>query len=49
LLPQNAEWRWFEDINYSPWYPTLKLFRQKQLGFWIDTIEEVKEELKKLT
>jgi tetratricopeptide (TPR) repeat protein len=45
LLPQNAEWRWFENINYSPWYPSIRLFRQKELGLWIDVIDEVKEEL----
>jgi len=45
LHPKNAEWRWFEDIDYSPWYPSAKLFRQKELGLWLDTIEEVKQEL----
>jgi ADP-heptose:LPS heptosyltransferase len=45
LLPQNVEWRWFEDINYSPWYPSMKLFRQKILGLWIDEIKNIKEEL----
>jgi tetratricopeptide (TPR) repeat protein len=45
LLPKNVEWRWLENIDYSPWYPSAKLFRQKVLGLWGDTIEEVKKEL----
>jgi len=49
LLPQNAEWRWFEEINYSPWYPSLKLFRQKELSLWIDLIQDIKNELNTLS
>jgi tetratricopeptide (TPR) repeat protein len=45
LLPKNVEWRWFENIDYSPWYPTAKLFRQKTLGLWGDVLEEVKANL----
>jgi tetratricopeptide (TPR) repeat protein len=48
LLPTNAEWRWFNTISYSPWYPSLKLFRQKELGLWIEVISKVKEELELL-
>lgn len=49
LLPKNVEWRWFEDIDYSPWYPTAKLFRQQNLGIWGDLIEDVKKELRSLS
>lgn len=48
LLPKNSEWRWLEKIDYSPWYPTMRLFRQKELGIWGDVIDEVFEVLNKL-
>ena len=47
LLSQNSEWRWLESRNDTPWYPSVKLFRQKELGIWGDVIEEVKRELEK--
>jgi len=47
LLPQNSEWRWLEKANNSPWYPTIRLFRQKELGMWGDVVDEVFEVLKK--
>ena len=48
LLPKNSEWRWLEKIDYSPWYPTMRLFRQKELGIWGDVVDEVFEVLNKL-
>lgn len=41
LLSQNSEWRWLENRDDSPWYPSIKIFRQKKLGFWGDLIDEV--------
>lgn len=41
LLPFNADWRWMKDRNDSPWYPTMRLFRQKLEGDWGSVIEEV--------
>jgi Flp pilus assembly protein TadD len=32
-----AEWRWMLDREDSPWYPTMRLFRQTKLGDW-DTV-----------
>ncbi len=29
-----AEWRWMSEREDSPWYPTMRLFRQKTLGDW---------------
>jgi len=34
-------WRWLLDRDDSPWYPTLRLFRQEQPGNWIGVIERV--------
>jgi hypothetical protein len=33
----------------SPWYPTMRLFRQRRLGDWGSVIERVKGELQKET
>ena len=29
LLQKNSEWRWLHDIDYSPWYNSIKIYRQK--------------------
>jgi ADP-heptose:LPS heptosyltransferase len=41
LLPFAADWRWLEKRETSPWYPTMRLFRQPQLGDWTSVIESV--------
>ena len=33
-LKKDAEWRWLRDRDDSPWYPTMRLFRQKRRGDW---------------
>jgi Tfp pilus assembly protein PilF len=33
-LPAVAEWRWLKDREDSPWYPTMRLFRQSKPGDW---------------
>jgi tetratricopeptide (TPR) repeat protein len=34
LLPFVPEWRWLLDREDSPWYPTMRLFRQRKVGDW---------------
>jgi ADP-heptose:LPS heptosyltransferase len=34
LLPFAADWRWFERREDSPWYPTVRLFRQPKRDDW---------------
>jgi tetratricopeptide (TPR) repeat protein/precorrin-6B methylase 2 len=34
LLPFCADWRWMEEREESPWYPTMRLFRQTIAGDW---------------
>ncbi len=48
LLPFVPDWRWMLDREDSPWYPTMRLFRQPSIGDWKSVIERVKDELKKL-
>jgi hypothetical protein len=45
LLPFNADWRWLQNRSDSPWYPTMRLFRQKNEGSWTEVIDEVISEL----
>ena len=40
------DWRWFLDRTDSPWYPTMRLFRQKRLGDWEEVFERIVEELR---
>jgi len=45
LLPYTADWRWMLNRQDSPWYPTMKLFRQPKPGDWQSVLEMVKKEL----
>jgi tetratricopeptide (TPR) repeat protein len=42
-------WRWFLDRNDSPWYPTLRQFRQIRSGDWDDVIAQIKATLTTFT
>jgi hypothetical protein len=42
LLPTDADWRWMEDRDDSPWYPAMRLFRQQRPGHWASVIERVR-------
>jgi hypothetical protein len=41
LLPFFPDWRWLLDREDSPWYPTVRLFRQKTIGDWTEVIQRV--------
>jgi tetratricopeptide (TPR) repeat protein len=45
LLPFAADWRWLLHRADSPWYPTMRLFRQRKLGEWGKPIQEIVHEL----
>lgn len=47
LLKKQADWRWLHDRDDSPWYPTMRLFRQLTPGCWAEVIERVEAELKR--
>ena len=48
LLPYNSEWRWMYGREDSPWYPSLRLFRQPAPHDWGSVIKTVALELEKL-
>ena len=45
LLPLPSEWRWLTDRTDSPWYPTMRLFRQTAIGNWDGPLAQLYEEL----
>jgi tetratricopeptide (TPR) repeat protein len=44
-LKSDAEWRWLRERDDSPWYPTMRLFRQSQRGEWRDPVDAMAREL----
>jgi Tfp pilus assembly protein PilF len=49
LLPFAPDWRWLLEREDSPWYPSVRLFRQKRLGDWEPVIEGVRSALDRST
>lgn len=45
LLSRLADWRWMLEREDSPWYPTMRLFRQKTAGDWSGLIADVRSAL----
>jgi tetratricopeptide (TPR) repeat protein len=41
LLPFASEWRWMLEREDSPWYPTMRLFRQSRPRLWEDVVQRV--------
>lgn len=41
LLPFIPDWRWLLDRDDSPWYPTMRLFRQSTIGDWTMVLEKI--------
>lgn len=46
LLLTEADWRWMEDRVDSPWYPTMRLFRQQSDGDWAGVVDRVIAQLR---
>lgn len=45
LLRYDADWRWMVDRSDSPWYPSLRLFRQDATRDWCEVVECVRKAL----
>ncbi|MCQ2788904.1 MAG: hypothetical protein MJ229_00860 [bacterium] len=48
MLPKLHDWRWFEDKKTTPWYQSVKIFKQTKFNDWTDVIENINKELKKI-
>jgi Flp pilus assembly protein TadD len=44
-LPVSPDWRWFRDRDDTPWYPSMRLFRQHSAGDWAEVFSRMKEQL----
>ena len=42
MLPFCADWRWLDGRDDTPWYPTMRLFRQSRRGDWTDVVAAVR-------
>ncbi|HEY3423195.1 MAG TPA: glycosyltransferase, partial [Negativicutes bacterium] len=42
LLPVDPDWRWLATGQDSLWYPTIRIFRQQQIGDWQELLAKVK-------
>jgi len=46
VIPYFPDWRWLLDREDSPWYPTMRIFRQPQPGDWASVFSKVKDALR---
>jgi ADP-heptose:LPS heptosyltransferase len=46
ILPFTPDWRWMLSREDSPWYPTVRLFRQKRHGDWDNVFRRLAKELR---
>lgn len=47
LIPYVPDWRWMRDREDTPWYPNLKLYRQRQAGDWDEVLDRVGNDLRR--
>jgi tetratricopeptide (TPR) repeat protein len=45
LLPHLSDWRWMQQIETTPWYPTARLLRQPHPGDWPSVVQRAIDEL----
>ena len=43
LLPQNSDFRWLRRRDDSPWYPSMRLFRQQSHGDWLSVADQIEQ------
>jgi tetratricopeptide (TPR) repeat protein len=48
VLKQIPDWRWGQQADTTPWYPTLRLFRQKKSGDWTRVFDAIHNALQAL-
>lgn len=48
VLSYVPDWRWLLDRDDSPWYPTMRLFRQPKVGDWASVFQEIAGQLERM-
>jgi ADP-heptose:LPS heptosyltransferase len=46
LLPFAPDWRWMLDRTDTPWYPSMRLYRQRRRKDWVETLQRVRSDLR---
>ena len=46
LLPYAADWRWFDDTDTTPWYKSVKIFKQVEHISWEKPLDDLYNEIK---
>jgi len=49
LVSHVGDWRWLRDRSDSPWYPTMRLFRQSAIGRWEEVLEQIEQDLRAMS
>lgn len=49
LLPFAPDWRWMLDRASTPWYPSMKLYRQTRRQDWTEVLEKLRAELERMS
>jgi hypothetical protein len=47
-LSMQPDWRWGRQGQRTAWYPSMRLFRQQELGRWSDVFQQMAGELQRL-
>ena len=45
LLPFDSEWRWFNNDYSTPWYDSVRIFKQNKPNDWSEVISRIKNEI----
>ncbi len=45
MLPTYTDWRWGVNQSNSSWYPSMRIFRQQQIGQWASVVSEIRDAL----
>jgi hypothetical protein len=46
LLKHEADWRWTAAKGHSPWYPSMRIYRQRSPGDWTEPVAQVLTDLR---
>ena len=46
VLQYIPDWRWMLDKKFTPWYPSMKLFRQSKPNDWGNPFKQIEKEIK---
>ncbi len=45
ILPKAPNWHWLSGVYLSPWYPSLRLYRQQAVGQWGSVLQDIREDI----